>query len=333
MTTAPLLSRPPEEGARILALHFLDQAAAAWPRLQDQDDTEALHDFRVALRRLRSSLRAYGDLLKDSLPKKLSKKLRRLARATNPGRDTEVQIEWLRGRSRHLSSYHRAGLTWLLARLEDRMRAAYDEMEAELRGEFLEAEAELRRRLSVYRTEIHLDGSGSRTTLADVTAKILREHVRELEEHLARVETVEDETEAHEARIAAKRARYLLEPLADEIPGAAPLIKRFKAFQDLLGDLHDAHVLETELARAAEEAATERARHLFEVSLDGVEDERRLRAAGRRAAESGVIALARLNRGRRDRLFQELQEEWLGGRAGEFLREVEGLAEALEAPA
>lgn len=333
MTTAPLLSRPPEEGARILALHFLDQAAAAWPRLQDQDDTEALHDFRVALRRLRSSLRAYRDSLEGSLPKKLSKKLRRLARATNPGRDTEVQIEWLRGRSRHLSSYHRAGLTWLLARLEGRMQAAYDEMEAELKEEFLEAEAELRRRLSVYRTEIHLDGSGSRTTLADVTAKILREHVRELEEHLARVETVEDETEAHEARIAAKRARYLLEPLADEIPGAASLIKRFKAFQDLLGDLHDAHVLETELAQAAEDAAAERARHLFEVSLDGVEDERRLRAAGRRAAESGVIALARLNRGRRDRLFQELQEEWLGGRAGEFLREVEGLAEALEAPA
>lgn len=329
MTTAPLLSRPPEEGARVLALHFLDQAAAAWPRLQDEDDTEALHDFRVALRRLRSSLRAYRERLEGSLPKKLRKKLRRLAQATNPGRDTEVQIEWLRGRSRHLSSYHRAGLTWLLARLEERMRAAYDEMEAELKQEFLDAESELRRRLSVYRTEVRLDGSGSRTTLADVTAEILREHVRELGEHLARVEAVEDETQAHEARIAAKRARYLLEPLADEIPGAAPLVKRFKALQDLLGDLHDAHVLETELARAAEDAAAERARRTFEISLGGVEDERLLRAAGRRAAESGVIALARLNRARRDRLFEQLQDEWLGGKAGDFLREVEGLAEVL----
>jgi CHAD domain-containing protein len=331
MTTAPLLPRPPEEGARILALHFLDQAAAAWPRLQDKEDTEALHDFRVALRRLRSCLRAYRDPLEGTLPKKLLKKLRRLAQATNPGRDTEVQIEWLRGRGRHLSSYHRAGLSWLLARLEERMQAAYDEMEAELKEEFLEAETELRRRLSIYRTEVRLDGSGSRTTLADVTAEILREHVRELGEHLARVETVEDEEEAHEARIAAKRARYLLEPLADELPAAGPLIKRFKAFQDLLGDLHDAHVLETELSQAVEDAAAERARRTFEVSLDGVADERLLRAAGRRAAEAGVIALARLNRGRRDRLFQELQDEWLNGKAGEFLREVEGLAEVLEA--
>jgi CHAD domain-containing protein len=331
--TEPLLARPPEEGARVIALHFLDQAAAAWPRLADEDDTEALHDFRVALRRLRSSLRAYRDPLKGTLPKKLLKKLRRLAHSTNPGRDAEVQIEWLRGRGRHLSSYNRAGLTWLLGRLENRMEAAYDEMKSELAEEFPEAEAGLRRRLSVYRTEVRLDGSGHQTTLASVTADILREHVRELEEHLARVETVEDERQAHEARIAAKRARYLLEPLADEIPAAGPLLKRFKAFQDLLGDLHDAHVLETELARAAEDAAAERARRLFEMTLHGVADERLLRAAGRRAAESGIIALARLNRGRRDRLFQELQEEWLGGKAGEFLREVEGLAEGLEAGA
>jgi CHAD domain-containing protein len=330
--TEPLLARPPEEGARVIALHFLDQAAAAWPRLEDESDTEALHDFRVALRRLRSSLRAYREPLKGTLPRKLLKKLRRLARSTNPGRDAEVQIAWLRGRGRHLSSYHRAGLTWLLARLESRMEAAYEEMKSELAEEFLEAEAELRRRLSVYRTEVRLDGSGHQTTLASVTAHILREHVRELEEHLARVRTVEDEEEAHEARIAAKRARYLLEPLADELPAAGPLIKRFKAFQDLLGDLHDAHVLETELAQAAEDAAAERSRRLFEMTLKGVGDERLLRAAGRRAAEAGIIALARLNRGRRDRLFQELQEEWLDGKAGSFLREVEGLAEGLEGP-
>jgi CHAD domain-containing protein len=326
----PLLSRPPEEGARVIALRFLDQAAAAWPRLADPEDAEALHDFRVALRRLRSSLRAYRDPLEGSLPGKLLKKLRRLARSTNPGRDTEVQIAWLRQRGRHLSSYHRAGLAWLLGRLDDRMRAARAEMETELKRGYTAVEGELRRRLATYRTEVRLDASGHRTTLAHVTAGLLREHVRELEEHLARVGSVADEEEAHEARIAAKRARYLLEPLAEEIPGAGPLLKRFKALQDLLGDLHDAHVLEAELARAVEEAAAERARRLFDLTLDGVEDERLLRAAGRRAAESGVIALARLNRGRRDRLFQQLQAEWLDGQAGAFLREVEGLAEGLE---
>lgn len=327
--TESLLSRTPEEGARLLALSFLDQAAAAWPRVHDPGDTEALHDFRVALRRLRSSLRSYAEWVEESLPRKLVKRLRRVARSTGPGRDTEVQIEWLRGRSRHLSSYHRAGLQWLLARLEERMRAAYAGMEDELASEFEKAEEDLRKRLSVFHTEVHLDGSPHRVTLGDVTAKILHEEIAELEKHLAKVESPEDEEEAHEARIQAKRIRYLLEPLAGEIPGAPPVVKRFKAVQDILGELHDAHVLETVLAESLEIAASERARHLLALSLQGTEDERAIRAAGRRANESGLIALARLNRARRDRLFADLEENWLAGKADAFLREVEGLGEGM----
>ncbi|HEY9420766.1 MAG TPA: CHAD domain-containing protein, partial [Thermoanaerobaculia bacterium] len=66
-----LLARSPEEGARLLALSFLDQARAARPRLADPSDSEALHDFRVALRRLRSCLRAYRSFLDESVPRKL----------------------------------------------------------------------------------------------------------------------------------------------------------------------------------------------------------------------------------------------------------------------
>jgi len=106
-----LLSRSPEEGARLLALSFLDQAAAARPRLSDPADGEGLHDFRVGLRRLRSCLKAYDPWL--DVPKKLARRLKRLAGSTGPGRDAEVQIEWLRGRSSHLSSHHRAGLSRL----------------------------------------------------------------------------------------------------------------------------------------------------------------------------------------------------------------------------
>ena len=331
--TAGLLSRSPEEGARLLALSFLDQAAAARPRLADTGDTEALHDFRVGLRRLRSCLRAYAAQLADSIPKKLAKRLKRLAGSTGPGRDSEVQIEWLRARSPHLSSHHRAGLAWLLARLEERKREAYGEMEDEVADEFDKVEADLRVRLSVYRVEIHLDPKSDRPTLAEVTARILHRQVAELEQHLAKVTDADDETEAHQARISAKRVRYLLEPLVDEIPGAGPVVKRFKALQDLLGELHDAHVLEAELSDAAEEAAAERSLKILKLSLAAAPDDRLLRAERRRAHEAGVIAIARLNRIRRDRLFDALDEEWLDGKAADFLREVEGLGERMTAAA
>jgi CHAD domain-containing protein len=323
--SAGLLARSPEEGARLLALSYLDQAAAARPRMEDPADTEALHDFRVGLRRLRSALKAYREQLDGSVPKKLAKRLRRLAASTGPGRDTEVQIEWLRGRSKHLSGHHRTALNWLLSRLEERLRQAQDQMEAELAQEFAEVEEALRRRLSVYQTEVHLDAAGPRPSFAEATGAILGRQVEELAQHLGRIEGSDDQEEAHEARISAKRLRYLVEPLTEELPAAGPLVKRFKALQDLLGDLHDAHVLELELAGALDTAALDRARRVLAISLQGGRDERLLRVERRRAVEAGLIALARLNRARRDRLFAELQEEWLNGKAEGFLSEVEGL--------
>ncbi|HWN40989.1 MAG TPA: CHAD domain-containing protein [Thermoanaerobaculia bacterium] len=323
-----LLSRPPEEGARLIALSWLDQAAAAFPRLQDPADTEALHDFRVGLRRLRSCLRSYRAYLEESLPKKLRRRLRDLAGSTGPGRDTEVQIEWLRGRSRHLSSYHRAGLSWIVGRLEERMRAANDEMSASLPKEFPRIEKDLRDRLSTYHTEIHL--ALPSPTLAEVTAGILRHQATELESHLARVDGPEDEHEAHEARISAKRLRYLLEPFdLPEATGIAGVIKRTKKLQEILGELHDAHVLEAELSESLQIAASERVRRLLEVSLSEAPDDALIRAERRRVRESGLLALARLNRARRNRLFAELEADWLEGRGARFFEEAAAVVERL----
>jgi CHAD domain-containing protein len=327
--TSGLLSRSPEEGARLLALSFLDQAAAARPRLNDPADSEALHDFRVGLRRLRSCLRAYRVYLEDGIPRKLAKRLRRLASSTGPGRDAEVQIAWLRGCGTDLAAHHRAGLAWLLGRLEEVRRDAYAKATAKVERDFGAIEEKLRPRLTVYRTEVHLGAGASRATLAEATAGILHVQVTELEAHLADIGDADDEKQAHRARITAKRVRYLLEPFAEEIPQAGPVVKRFKVLQDLLGELHDAHVLELELAAALEIAAAERARKLLEISLAEAPDDKLLRAERRRARESGVIALARLNRARRDRLFEALEADWLEGKAGEFLREVEGLGDAM----
>jgi CHAD domain-containing protein len=328
---ADLLSRPPEEGARLIALSWLDQAAAAFPRLQDPADTEALHDFRVGLRRLRSCLRSYRAYLEESLPKKLRRRLRDLAASTGPGRDTEVQIEWLRGRSRHLSSYHRPGLAWILGRLEERMRAANEEMSARLPKEFPRIEKDLRDRLSTYHTEIHLAAGGHPfPTLAEVTAGILRLQATELESHLALVDGPEDEHEAHEARISAKRLRYLLEPFdLPEAAGIAGVVKRTKKLQEILGELHDAHVLETELSESIQIAASDRVRRLLELSLSEAPDDALIRAEGRRVRESGLLALARLNRARRNRLFEELEADWLEGRAAGFFEEAAVVAESL----
>ena len=335
-----LLERSPEEGARRLALAYLDDAAAALPRLSDLEDAEALHDLRVALRRLRSCLKAYEAQLGDSVPKKLARRLRRLARATGPGRDAEVQIEWLREQGPEVgrrNRQHRQGLTWMLARLERRMEESYGELRSEVERDFAPVEEGLRRRLSVYRAEVRLDESRP-PSFGEAAADILRQHAAKLGRRLGRVSAAGDVERAHAARISAKRLRYLADPLAQLIEAsrgkarAGALVHGLKGLQDLLGELHDAHVLESELAAALGDAAAERAHRLLELSLAGGEmDQHRLRVERRRAQEPGLLALARLNRSRRDRLFGQFAERWQGERVDRLLAAGEELAVALEA--
>ena len=98
--SSELMERSPEETARLLALSFLEDAAKALESLAKGEDPEALHDFRVALRRLRSSSRAYRPYLKGSLSKKVGKRLKALASSTNKARDTEVQIDFSGGHTK-----------------------------------------------------------------------------------------------------------------------------------------------------------------------------------------------------------------------------------------
>src|SRR6516225_6950220 len=90
----PLHLLPPERAARKLLLRQVKQAESAGQRLAIGDDPEALHDFRVALRRFRAQERAYRPWLGDALPKKLRRRLHDLVRSTGPARDSEVQLEW-----------------------------------------------------------------------------------------------------------------------------------------------------------------------------------------------------------------------------------------------
>jgi CYTH domain-containing protein len=88
---------------------------------------------------------------------------------------------------------------------------------------------------------------------ADALAPRVRDAAQSLREHLERVQTIADDIDAHEARISAKRLRYLLEPVAKAVPGATEIIERLKSLQDTLGDLHDAQVFGAEIADLAEE--------------------------------------------------------------------------------
>ncbi len=300
------LQRTPEEAARRIALDFLAQAHEAVRRLGDPDDAEALHDFRVAIRRLRSTERAWRPYLEGAIEKKDRRALGDLAAATSGGRDAEVLLEQLAAEREGLGPADRAGFDWIVGELRRRRDQAYAHAREGVRRAFRRARRRLERRLEVMTTEVHLGREDRGPTWAEALAARVREHGEELGARLARVRSVEDRDEAHEARIAVKRLRYLLEPARPFVAGAAPVVSDLKRLQELLGDLHDSAVLIEELGGARE------------------------RAGPRPDERIGLVELERRTRERLRGLYGALERDWLGGRVGELHGRVAALAAEID---
>jgi CHAD domain-containing protein len=329
-----LVGRPADEAARLVALAQLDAARAARRRLTNTDDAEALHDFRVALRRLRSTIRSFGPQLDARVPRKWRRRLRDIARATNGARDTEVQIAWIRARRNDLPAGRRAGVAWLLAGLAARRDQVYAEIRQDAAREFDQLDARLRRALS--------SGTGPRTgsprpvppapVFGSVVGELIREHAAEVARELGLVRSADDEAEAHAARIQAKRLRYLLEPLADEVSAVPSLVDRLKQLQNVLGELHDVHVLIGELGDAVAGAAAERARQLHDRALRGGSSERARGPRRPQPSSTGLLALARLAADWQNKLYERVAAEWLADKLAVLLKDTEALADALVTP-
>ena len=240
--TAALLDRPAVQAACAVALAYLDDARAAAARLSNRTDAEALHDFRVAIRRLRVTVRAYPSLY-ESVPKKRRRRLKQLARATNAARDAEVQLAWFRDRSAQFTPAQRAALGAFRARLRARRRRAHVHAQLKLQRLFDKLERKLRRQLAA----VQSDTGAGKPLFRAIAAATLVQHATALSARLAGVSASTDATALHATRIAAKRLRYLLEPVGPGLPHARKLVQRLKSLQDLFGELTDAHVLETEL--------------------------------------------------------------------------------------
>ncbi|HVZ49654.1 MAG TPA: CHAD domain-containing protein [Gemmatimonadaceae bacterium] len=249
-----LLTEPTPRAARAVALAMLDAADAARVRLDDPADREALHDFRVALRRLRSWLRAYHGELRDGIGRKVARRIGHIAAATTGSRDIEVHLEWLAAQRRTMTPGARPAAAWLSGRLaaaKVRADAALREAVAE---EYAEVSARLRKKLSRYPVAVLAAEPDERWAVT--AAARLHDTFLALRQRLAAFDDVDNDKAGHRARIAAKRLRYMLEPLDGAIDGIHDAVAALKVAQDLLGSMHDAHVFRRTLRRYGHAAAT-----------------------------------------------------------------------------
>lgn len=315
-----LLLQPVSKGVRVVALGFIEDAEAASVKLEAEPNADALHEFRVALRRLRSWLRAFRGELRGTIRKKDRRRLRDIAAATGLGRDIDVQLAWVRKVARGKSRRAQTGARWMEKHLVTRQRQAGDAVDAALMERFHDVRADLVARLSV---GVPSRRSRRNENLAGAIARHLKEHAVALGAALDQVHSAADEVQAHEARIAAKRVRYLMEPAAPFVKGGRDLLRTLKNLQSKLGDLHDAHVMASELRTVLESSAVAVAASRLSAS-HGATATTSTAPAG--DAMDGLLALA--DRVERDanRAFKAVSKTWLDGRHRSFRRSAAGFA-------
>ncbi len=329
---ATLLDEPAPRGARLVALALLARLVADRERLTARRDKEALHDFRVALRRLRSWLRALEPALTGSSARGSQRRLRRVAKASNAGRDAEVFLGWLRSARKRIPERNRTAARWLITRFDRQRREAEGSLGGLLERDFARATERLQVRLESYRVVAHVHDGVRDAPLATLLAQLVRGQARELRGRLALVRSPDDDGPAHRARIAGKRLRYLLEPVAAFLEGGTSLVQRLKRLQDALGDLHDAHVWLAMLGDMASVAAMQEGRRMARTPVSdatgsGAEGDRE---SDRYPSLAGFAILARLAQELALDAFRRLTREWGKRGSDRFLADLERACVAME---
>jgi len=322
-----LLRQPVEHAAREVAMRLLERADEERRRLAGDDDPEALHDFRVAVRRLRSWLKAFKEPLRGSVSGKHRDLLRAVAHATNGGRDAEVHIEWLRAHPEFFRRRRRQGTDWLIERLRSSQKTGMESLKEAVEEQFTPLQQTLGRRLEVYSRRVRL--SVPETTFAAAAGERIREQAAALRARIEEIRGPGDRDAAHVARIAAKHLRYLLEQVESEVEGGAPMIASLKDLQDVLGAHHDAHVFGAEVAQAMISSAADQASKLSSTVLEGDAGRRSVRRTEHDPMRPGLLAVARRLRSTADESFASFAAAWKGDRASEFWSQTERAAEVL----
>jgi CHAD domain-containing protein len=212
------------------------------PLALEKRDADAIHDARVATRRLRAALDVLGPAIAPAGHRRFSRVLRRLRRRLGPMRDTDVMLGHLDELAARPRSTNAA--KWMQRHLADRQ----DEQHKRIKGKYSCQRA--LEELSVW-WSLPLDSDSLDPQVSSRLAEVLPEQLASFADQAARLpvtsqvpaESVPPQ-DPHALRISGKSLRYTIE-LAAVVGHEAParVFTTFKRLQDALGLWHDHVVL------------------------------------------------------------------------------------------
>jgi CHAD domain-containing protein len=238
-----------EVGRKIMRFHFRRMLHHE-PGTRSGEDIEALHDMRVAIRRMRSAHLIFGGYYRKKTSAYLRRELRRAGRALGAVRDLDVFMENVQAYLSSLPAGRRSGLDGIMggwhAEREEARAAMLDYLNSSRFRAFIQSFSEF----------VGTPGLAARALnqLEPVCVRhVAPGRIYESFDRLRAFETILHEADIptlHQARIEAKRLRYNLEFFREVLgPEAGEVIKAIVRLQDHLGALHDADVAQQTLAR------------------------------------------------------------------------------------
>ncbi|MDB5423497.1 MAG: hypothetical protein JWQ29_913 [Phenylobacterium sp.] len=224
------------EAFQTVARNALGQIAANAAVLRAEAGAEAVHQLRVAARRLRSALSTFKPLLADPGLAAVKADLKWLAQGLNEARNLDVFAEGVAAQAKALATPP-PGLEALAEALEAARKhawakAAETASSERFRALMIDATAWVE-------TGDWLQAAGSVSAKA-FAGRALKKHLRKVLKGAKRLRRADDAAR-HHLRIEAKKLRYAAEAFAGLYPpkAASRFIGRVKRLQEALGELND----------------------------------------------------------------------------------------------
>jgi CHAD domain-containing protein len=215
------------------------------------DEPDAVHQMRVAARRLRSTLRSFRDVLAPEGARGLAAELHWLGGVLGAARDGEVQADHLE------AGLRRAPVELRLGPVQARIQGHFASVRAAARTELLAALDSERYFSLLEDLDALLDAPPFTTRAARPAADVLpaaaRRARRQMDRRMRRAWRAAPgpaRNEAlHQARKSARRARYASEAMVPAIGGKARrFVRQMKRIQSVLGE-HQDSVIAREVTR------------------------------------------------------------------------------------
>jgi CHAD domain-containing protein len=299
----------------------LDRMLSHLDGVREGTDIEAVHDMRVASRRLRAAISVFGPAFEGKAFGRFEREVKAVTKALGAARDLDVMIDALEKMESGLPPAEQSGIDhFIQTRREERRDLQKEVVEALDRVEERDLPARFARiveklapdRNSPAVVDVGGERDGSDAPAGASAPGIVQARVVELLSWEPFIRDAARVEELHAMRIAAKRLRYTMELFAPfHGPELRAAIGQVKRVQELLGDIHDADVLVPALADYLRRLLAREVRPRHHAAVMGVH------AVDLEAAR-GLLNLCRGRRDHRDATYAEFLNVWTNMRAEGF---------------